>query len=415
MRLLLFHDSRPILHAILRATTKTIDTGSRPPKNIPMRCSLKRILPFFILTLSMSASSTNTFDVYFGTYTRKTSKGIYSARFDAATGTLTPAVFEAAAANPTFLARHPRLPVLYAIGERKNEAGETEGALHAFSIDPATRALTPLNSIPAGGGTLCYIQVDPTGSAVVVSSYGAGYVASYSLQPDGLLGARTSFHAHAGKGPHPQQNAPHAHCIDFTPDGRFALSADLGADRILAYRFDPAAQSLTPAGQAYEAQPGAGPRHLAFHPGGRFLYCINELTSTVTAFAFDAATAGLREIETIDTLTPGFTGRRWGAEIAVHPSGKFLYASNRADHESITLFAIDASTGKLTLVSHAHEGVKHPRHFAIDPTGRWLLCASHDTDVVVIFAIDSETGRLTATGRTLPVPSPVCILFMRQS
>nr|MCU0794261.1 lactonase family protein [Opitutaceae bacterium] len=298
----------------------------------------------------------------------------------------------AAAANPTFLARHPRLPVLYAIGERKNEAGETEGALHAFSIDPATRALTPLNSIPAGGGTLCYLQVDPTGSAVVVSSYGAGYVASYSLQADGLLGVRTSFHAHAGKGPHPQQNAPHAHCIDFTPDGHFALSADLGADRIIAYRFDPSTQSLKPAGQAHEALPGAGPRHLAFHPGGRFLYCINELTSTVTAFTFDAATAGLREIETIDTLTPGFTGRRWG-----------------------TLFSIDASTGKLTLVSHAHDGVKHPRHFAIDPTGRWLLCASHDTDVVVIFAIDQETGRLTATGRTIPVPSPVCILFMPQS
>lgn len=362
---------------------------------------------------SLAAAATDTSRlVYFGTYTRKDSKGIYAARFDASTGTLTPATFVAPGANPTFISLHPRLPVLYAIGDRKNETGGNEGALSAFSIGTATGALTLLNTIPSGGGPLCYIQAGPSGQAVVASSYHGGYVAAYSIAPDGALGERKSFVKHSGKGPNPQQDAAHAHCIDVAPGGRFAFSADLGADKIIPYRFDASTGSLTLNDTPYSAPAGTGPRHLAFHPGGRFAYAINELVSTVTVFAFDQATGALKEMETVDAIPGDFTGRRWSAEIAVHPSGKFLYASNRADHESLALFTIDDATGRLTFVAHTHEGIKHPRHFAIDPSGRWLLCANHDSDTVNIFAIDSVTGRLTPTGRQIAVPSPVCILFV---
>ena len=375
---------------------------------------LRRSLLFFFFTvmttLAATASSDSSRLVYFGTYTRKDSKGIYLSRFDPATGALAPATFAAAGTNPTFIARHPRLPVLYSIGECKNEAGGTEGALFAFSIDPATGALTALNSIPAGGPTLCYLQVAPTGRTILVSSYGGGYVASYSLSDDGRLGARVSFVKHSGKGPHPQQDAAHAHCIDLAPGGRLALSCDLGADKIIPYRFDPESGALTLNDKPHDTRPGAGPRHLAFHPNGRFVYVINELDSTLLAFSLDES-GTLREIQSVDTIPEDFVGRRWGAEVAVHPSGKFLYASNRADHESLSLFTIAESSGRLTFVAHVHEGIKHPRHFAIDPSGRWLLCASHDTDNVSIFAIDPGSGRLSPTGRQISVPSPVCILF----
>jgi 6-phosphogluconolactonase len=353
--------------------------------------------------------------VYFGTYTKKTSQGLYAARFDADTGRLTPAEFVAPGANPTFLALHPRLPVLYAIGERKTEGRPSEGQIIAYDLDLVTGRLTRRGELGTGGATLCYIQVDPTGQSALVASYGGGYVAAFSLTPDGSLRERTAFEKHTGKGPHAQQDSPHAHCIDAAPGGRFAFSADLAADKIFAYRLDAASGSLTPhATGSYHGKPGAGPRHVAFHPNGRFAYAINELTSTVTALAFDADAGSLREIETVDSIPDEtFSGRRWGAEVAVHPAGKFLYISNRADHESLALFTIDEKTGRLTFVAHTHEGIKHPRHFAIDPSGRWLLCANHDADTVSVFAIDPGSGRLTPAGSPIAVPSPVCVLFAR--
>ncbi len=372
----------------------------------------RRLLPFLfvMLPIATAASTPATSLVFFGTYTRKESQGIYVARFNSTDGSLSHPQLAARGSNPTFLARHPRLPVLYAIGDRKNEQGGAEGVLFAYTIDPATGALTALNSIPAGGGPLCYIQVHPSGGGIVVASYHGGYVASYSLSGDGSLGELRSLVKHTGKGPHPQQDAPHAHCIDFAPGGEIAFSADLGTDTIFRYPFDQATATLTAAGEPHLTRPGAGPRHLAYHPNGRFAYAINELLSTVTVFALDEQTT-LREIQDIDTIQDDFTGRRWGAEIAIHPNGKFLYASNRADHESIAVFSIDQNSGHLTFVSHAREGIRHPRHFAIDPSGRWLLCANHDADDTVVFAIDPESGRLTPTAHKVSVPSAVCVLF----
>lgn len=360
----------------------------------------------------VSSANSPTSLVFFGTYTRKESKGIYAARFNSTDGSLSAAQLAAPGSNPTFLAIHPRLPVLYAIGDRKNEKGDPEGVLFAYSIDRESGALAALNSIPAGGGPLCYIHVHPSGAGIVVASYHGGYVASYSLSQDGSLGELRSLIKHTGKGPHPQQDAPHAHCIDFAPGGEIAFSADLGADTIFRYRFDHKNATLSPEGEPHLTRSGAGPRHLAFHPNGRFAYAITELRSTVTVFALDDLMT-LREIQDIDTIQSDFTGRRWGAEVVIHPNGKFLYASNRADHESIAVFSIDENSGKLTFVAHAHEGIRHPRHFAIDPSGRWLLCANHDADDVSVFAIDEKTGRLTPTGNEIAVPSSVCILFAR--
>ncbi|ATC63499.1 6-phosphogluconolactonase [Nibricoccus aquaticus] len=369
------------------------------------------LLLIFMTTLAAASTTDSTRLVYFGTYTKKESKGLYAARFDTATGTFTPATLVAPAGNPTFIALHPRLPILYALHDLKNDQGGNDGAVTAYMIDPATGALTVLNSRPAGGPPLCYIHADPAGRALLISSYHGGYVASYPLLADGSIGERASFIKHTGKGPQPAQDAPHAHCFDFVPGTSFAFSADLGADKIVPYRVDPATAALTPNGTPYAAHPGSGPRHLAFHPNKRFAYAINELTATVTAFTLDASTGSLGEIETVDAIPGDFIGRRWGAEIAIHPNGQFLYASLRADHESIALFSIDEKSGRLTFIAHTHEGIKHPRHFIIDPTGRWLLCANHDTNNVNVFAIDQSTGLLTPNGHTLPVLSPVCILF----
>ena len=187
--------------------------------------------------------------------------------------------------------------------------------------------------------------------------------------------------------------------------------ADLGLDKVMVYRFDPAGGKLLPHDPpAACVAPGAGPRHLAFHPAGRFAYVINEMASTVTAFAYDAPRGVLTEDQTLSTLPPGFHGRSWTAEVRVHPSGRFLYGSNRG-HDSIAVFAIDAQTGRLTVIAHEPTQGRTPRHFAIAPTGDWLLAANQDSDTLVVFRIDLQTGRLTPTGSQATAPSPVCVVF----
>lgn len=367
-----------------------------------------------LLIMSLPANSANPAShhrVFFGTYTKKESQGIYTATFDPAAGTFSKPAFVGSAANPTFLAQHPRLPVLYSIGDD----GEKGGQLSAFTIEATTGQLTVLHREPTGAGSDCYVTVSPDGHTLLTASYGAGLVASYALLPDGRIGAKTSTHKHAGKGPHPQQDAPHAHCIDLDPTGRFAFSADLGADKIFSYHFDAAQNRLAPTDPSVAASlaPGSGVRHLAFHPNGRVLYALTELAGDVIAFNYDSAHGTLREFQKISALPDGFNERRWGAEIVVHPSGKFLYASNRATHESIAVFTIDADTHRLTFVEHAREGVKHPRHFALDPTGTWLICANYEAGNVIVFRVDPHTGRLTPHGQPTPVPEPVCVLFTR--
>ena len=247
-----------------------------------------------------------------------------------------------------------------------------------------------------------------------VANYSGGSIACLPIGEDGRLGEATSFIQDKGKGADPtRQEGPHAHSVNVDAGNRFAFAADLGLDKVFIFRLDPAAGKLTPNDPAWVALPlGSGPRHFAFHPNGRFAYVINELKSTITAMRYDAQRGPLPPLATVSTLPEGFTGRNWPAEVQVHPSGKFLYGSNRGD-DSIATFALDESTGEPRFLGVESTQGKNPRNFAIDPTGRYLLVANQDSDNIVVFAIDSGSGKLHPTGNSLRIPAPVCVKFMR--
>jgi 6-phosphogluconolactonase len=353
--------------------------------------------------------------VYVGTYTGRgsASKGIYRLRLDMKTGALSDAGAPAESVSPSFLALHPSGRFLYAV----NEAGsppKDEGGVSAFAIDPRTGALSALNRQSSRGGGPCHLSLDAEGRHVLVANYGGGSVAVLPVQADGRLDPATTFVQHEGHGADPgRQKGPHAHYISVDPANRFALVADLGLDEVLVYRYGPATGTLTPnTPAAAHLAPGAGPRHLVLHPDGRHGYVINEMASTITAFAYDAGAGTLSELQTLSTLPGDFHGSNSTAEIAVRPDGRFVYGSNRG-HDSIAIFAVDAATGKLTAAGHQPTLGKTPRNFAIDPTGTYLLAANQDSDTIAVFRIDRASGALSAVGGPVPVPRPVCVLMTR--
>jgi 6-phosphogluconolactonase len=354
--------------------------------------------------------------VYFGTYTntRPKSQGIYLGQFDLAVGKLESVVPAGKAVNPSFLVVHPSRPLLFAVSEVPNFDDKHTGAVYAFSIQPKTGQLTLLDQQSSGGGGPCHVTIDRSGQYVLVANYGTGSIASLPIQKDGQLGPAISVIQHVGSSINRQrQKGPHAHSLYLDPANRIALACDLGVDKIMIYSFDAGRGKLTASQPAFLAtRPGAGPRHLAFHPNGRWLYGINELDNTVTAYRYDAAAGTLEAVESLSTLPEGFRGTNTAAEIAAGPSGKFLYASNRG-HNSIAIFAIDGSTGKLHLVGHEPSQGKTPRSFAIDPGGRYLLVVNQDSNNVVVFRIDAASGRLQAVGEPVEVPSPVCVELTR--
>jgi len=352
--------------------------------------------------------------VYVGTYTGAKSKGIYAYRFDSATGALSPLGLAAETSHPTFLAIAPNRRFLYAANEISDFGGKSSGAVSAFAITPQTGQLTLLNQASSGGPGPCHLVVDKTGKNVLVANYAGGSIEVLPIQPDGRLGAATAFVQHQGASVNPQRQAgPHAHSINLDAANRFAFVADLGLDKVLIYRFGAAQGTLTPNDPPAAAlKPGAGPRHFAFHPSGRFAYVINELQSTVTAFNYDAQRGALSELQTVSTLPEGFAGNNSTAEVQVHRSGKFLYGSNRG-HDSIAVFAIDPGKGTLSLAEHQPTRGKTPRNFGLDPTGARLLAANQGSDTVVVFGIDQATGRLHPTGQVVEVGAPVCIKFVR--
>jgi 6-phosphogluconolactonase len=385
-----------------------------------MKAPLRLLLSVFVLVgLSSpsfragSAQSRKDQLVYIGTYTRDTSKGIYAFRLDSTTGKLTPLGLAAETVNPSFLALHPNRRFLYSANEIDTFEGRKSGAVTSFAVDSKTGKLTLLNAVASGGSGSCYVAVDPSGRNVLVANYGGGSVAALPIGADGKLHEASGFIQHAGAGADPgRQGGPHAHSINVSADNRFAIAADLGLDQLLVYRFDPERGTLAPNAPPFtKLAPGAGPRHFAFHPGRRYGYVINELKSTVTALAYDASRGAFREIQTVTTLPEGFQGKNFTAEVQVHPSGAFLYGSNRG-HDSIAVFAIDPATGSLTAVEHVPTGGKTPRNFGIDLTGSFLIAANQDSGSLVVFRIDKKTGRLTATGERAKVGFPVCVKFI---
>ena len=353
--------------------------------------------------------------VYFGTYTGASSKGIYYSAFDLSTGSLSRPVLAAEIRSPSFLALHPNGRFLYAVNEISNFQGKPGGAVTAFAIEADSGRLRQLNQASTLAEGPCHLVVDPTGRNVLAANYGGGSVVVIALESDGRLGSHGSSVQHRGSSVNPQrQQGPHAHGAYLDATNRFAFVPDLGLDRVMIYRFDAGAHSLTPIDPPpYAAvKPGAGPRHFAFHPHGRFAYVINELDSTVTAFAYDAASGRLTELQTVPALPADFKDRSFTAEIAVHPNGKFLYGSNRG-HDSIAVFAIDPATGKLTFVQHEPTQGKTPRNFALEPTGAFLLAANQDSDNAVVFRVDARTGKLSPTGNRIEVGAPVCVTFLR--
>jgi 6-phosphogluconolactonase len=351
--------------------------------------------------------------VYIGTYTGKESKGIYAYRFVPKTGRLVSLGLVAETVNPSWLTVHPNQRFLYAANEIGDYDGGKSGAISAFAIDRKSGKLTFLNQVASRGADPCHAVVDETGKNLLVANYTGGNIAVFPVLDDGRLGKASAFVQHTGFSVNPQRQAgPHAHSIVLSTDNRFAMVADLGLDRVLVYRFDATKGSLEANNPAFAmVHPGAGPRHFAFHPSGRFAYAINEMQSTVSAFAYDAASGALKELQTLSTLPKDYSGKNDTAEVQVHPGGKFLYGSNRGN-DSIAVFAIDVGKGTLTPVENVPTQGKTPRNFAFDPTGSYLFAANQDSGNIAIFRIDAKTGRLTPTGQELEVPTPVCVRFV---
>ena len=355
--------------------------------------------------------------VYVGTYTKTPEAGINLLQLDLAGGSLSKPAVVAKTANPTFLALHSRLPVLYAIGEVSEFRKKKAGFVAAYRIQGKTGQLALLNQQSSGGAGPCYVSVDRTGQVALTANYGGGSVASLPIRSDGSLDPAASVDEHHGSSAHPlRQTRPFAHSIDVDPSNHFALSADLGIDEILIYKLDAAQGTLARHEPAFvKTARGAGPRHLAFHPNGRFVYVINELNSTISVFRYDsgyplAGRGSLAAVQDISTLPGAFSGANTAAEVQIHPSGRFLYGSNRG-HDSIAIFAVDPETGKLRGLGHQSTLGKTPRYFALDTSGHYLLAANQNSGNVVVFRVDPQSGLLDPTGASVAIPAPVCVLM----
>ncbi len=383
------------------------------------RSTALTLLPLLALALGALSMVGNAADAarqksrfYVGTYTDHGSKGIYAYRFDSATGASTSQGLAAESANPSFLAIASSGKFLYAVNEIWKFNGQPTGAVSAFAIQPATAKLTLLNQVSSRGAGPAHIALDRSGKYALVSNYDAGSVTVFPLLADGSLGEATASVQHKGSSVNKErQEGPHAHAAVFSPDNRFVIVADLGLDQLLVYSFNAAAGTLASDPQIVRAVPGAGPRHLVFDAAGRHLYVVNEMQSTVVTYAYDAANGTLSELQIVSALPKGFARASEAAEIEIHSSGKFLFASNRGD-DSIAVFAVNAKDGTLTPLEFVSTGGKTPRNFELDPTGAWLLVANQDSDDIVVFRVDPSTGHLTRSGPELHVPSPVCVRFV---
>jgi len=356
--------------------------------------------------------TTETRALYVGTYTATgKSDGIYLYGMDPATGALN-RINSFKSVNPSFLITDRKRMRLYAVNEVGEYAGKPGGGVSAFEIDRSTLNLRLLNEQATNGADPCHLTMDRRAKTLLVANYTGGSLTALPLRSDGTLGMATEVKQHEGSSIKEQQKGPHAHCIILDTAERYALAADLGIDKVMIYRFDPMTAKLTPGKQPSAGlQQGAGPRHLTLHPNGKYLYVINELDSTMTAFQYNGTNGTVTHIETVSTLPSDFSGVSYCADVHVSPSGKFLYGSNRG-HNSIVVFEIDQRSGKLKALEHVSTEGNWPRNFVIDPSGQFLLVANQRSDNVVTFAIDPRTGRLKPTGNVAEIPVPVCLKFL---
>jgi 6-phosphogluconolactonase len=366
--------------------------------------------PLFVLSHAYAAQKQ--YLVFVGTYTDHGSKGIYSYRFDSATGRLQEIGLAAPSEQPSFLAVDPAGNRLYAIHEITSYQGQPTGAASAFVIHRHSGKLSELDELSSRDEGPAFIALDRSAKFAIVANYTLGSVAVFPILKDGRLGEASAFIRHKGSSVNPErQQGPHAHSAAFSPDNRFVIVADLGLDQLIVYPFDSAKGTLgTP--HIMKTHPGAGPRHLLFGPRGRFLYAINEMQSTVVTYSYASAGGILHELQTVSTLPQDFKGKSTAAEIAMSPSGRFLYASNRGD-DSIAVFARNPQTGKLKRLQVESTKGKTPRSFALDPTGTWLVVANQDSDNLVTLRINPRTGRLTPAGDIHNLSEPACVVFVK--
>lgn len=350
-------------------------------------------------------------DVWLGTNASQLSKGIYHTTLDTETGKLSESRLVAQMDSPGFLALHPNAKVLYAVGALN---GQDVVAAYAIATADGKPGLKLMNSLPIGDGGASHLAIDPTAKTLITAQYGGGSVAAFSLNADGSLQARTALIKHEGgaRVVPGRQNGSHAHWAGFSPDNRFAFVPDLGLDKVVVYKVDPASAKLTPHGFG-AVPPGGGPRHMKFHPNGKWIYVLNELDLSVSVFDYDAAAGKMTLKNTIPTVSKAELAKEQftsASEIHVHPSGKFVYSANRG-HDTITAFAVNAASGDLSVISRTNVRGATPRNFSLDPAGKWLLAAGQDSHSLASFAVNQQTGELTYNRSVIHTPSPICVLF----
>ncbi len=370
-----------------------------------------RKLLFLTIMLASITASAQQFYLFVGTYTANGSKGIYVYEFDAATGTAKWVSNTDSITNPSYLAVAPNKKYVYAVIETN---GTNPGKLAAFSFDSSLGTLHFINQQVTGGDDPCYVSVSSSNKWIMVANYSGGSVSVFSANDDGSLNPRNQLIQHTGKSVNAQrQEKAHVHAAVFSPDEHFVFTPDLGMDRVFAYSFNPDQQEpLSPAPTPYtEVIAGNGPRHLTFHPNKRFAYLVEEMGGAVVAYQYN--NGRLSKFQQIETHPAGFKGDIGSADIHISPDGKFLYASNRGDENTLTIFAINSRSGKLTLKGYQPTLGKTPRNFVIDPTGNYLLVANQNTNNVVVFKRNKKTGMLTQIGKGFDIPNPVCLQMIR--
>lgn len=348
-----------------------------------------------------------------GTYTTGQSEGIYVFLFNSETGVSKPGGY-VKTSNPSYLVVSPDEQFVYAVHEDAGNKGKG-GEISAFRFDKKTGQLSYINQQPTRGDHPCYVEIDKTGRWVIAGNYSSGSLSVLPVQPNGGLGEPVTTVSHEGSGVNKQrQDRPHVHCNVLSADNRYLFVPDLGIDKVMIYSFDAASGALTAANPGFaRSVDGSGPRHFVFHPNNQFAYLVEELSATVVAFGYE--NGSLTPIQRISILPPGDSVSASGADIHVSPDGKFLYASNRANANSIAIFAADPGSGKLTAIGHQSTLGKTPRNFNFDPSARFLLAANQETDNIVVFRRDPVTGLLADTGHRINVGKPVCLKWISKN